>query len=178
MDDEQGYPYFRQPPNITINRPLTLMILPLTSAISKKWQFSTAQSQSIQTRSGKNHGWVLLGKTQSENMIFTARFFRVFCNICQVCFQSRGNSGKWGYQLRIGDYSAFNSRKCSSRGLQTSVSKNYQKHPETTNQIGSRMGTKSVSFGMFWTQLSTKLATSMEIYGLWCFGWKKSCTSW
>jgi hypothetical protein len=45
--DEQGYPYFRQPPNITINRPLTLMILPLTSAISKKWQFSTAQSQSI-----------------------------------------------------------------------------------------------------------------------------------
>ena len=47
MDDEQGYPYFRQPPNITINRPLTLMILPLTSAISKKWQFSTAQSQSI-----------------------------------------------------------------------------------------------------------------------------------
>ena len=57
-----GYPYFRQPPNITINRPLTLMILPLTSAISKKWQFSTAQSQSIQTRSGKNHGWVLLGR--------------------------------------------------------------------------------------------------------------------
>ena len=47
MDDEQGYPYFRQPPNITINRPLTLMILPLTSAISKKSQFSTAQSQSI-----------------------------------------------------------------------------------------------------------------------------------